>query len=276
LLSGFWSKDQILESTLEAGHGRFGGVYLFLFAVALFTALLTAFYTARAYFLTFWGETKLPPEAEGHAAPVPIDTHGEKETTAEVEAHGHGHAAHSHEPSVMTVPLIVLSIGAVFAGLVFGPLTGWFADFLGGTDLLTRANRGQVPEGHHTNWALVIGSSAVAILGVAAAWWVYRRKPGTADAVARRFAGGYQLSLNRLYVDEIYQALFVRPLAAVASVCRGLEALVFDVVRLIAAAPGGLARLVRPMQNGLVQFYGLSMAMGLAAFLFYLIVWAGR
>ncbi len=67
VFSGFWSKDMVLESALEAGHSaRYGTVYLVLFGVALLTALLTAFYTFRAYFRTFWGELRMPAGAHPH------------------------------------------------------------------------------------------------------------------------------------------------------------------------------------------------------------------
>jgi NADH-quinone oxidoreductase subunit L len=177
----------------------------------------------------------------------------------------------------MTVPLIVLALGALFAGAIVGPITGWIGEFLTSTPAVALADdRGPIPIEGPTNWALIIGSSIVAIAGMAWAWWMYQRKPRMAHTLARRFPAAYQLSLNRLYVDEIYSALFARPLATLAAFCRGFEALVFDLVRLVAAIPAGLARLLQPMQNGLAQFYALAMAMGLAAFLFYLVFWAGR
>src|SRR5256885_6579630 len=93
LISGFWSKDEILTVTLNASDGLFD-VYKLLLFIALFTAGLTAFYTFRAYFLTFWGEVRIPEEA-GH---------------------------HAHEsPPVMLVPLQVLAIGALSVGVVFVP-----------------------------------------------------------------------------------------------------------------------------------------------------------
>ena len=74
-----------------------------MFAVGVLTAGLTAFYTFRAYFLTFCGEERLPEEA-GH---------------------------HAHEsPPVMLVPLVILALGAVFAGIIVEPLTHWFSGLL--------------------------------------------------------------------------------------------------------------------------------------------------
>src|SRR5262249_23128755 len=106
LLSGFWSKDEILAAAFgaagEAHPHRF--VYAALFATALVTAGLTAFYSFRAYFLTFWGQERIPHEA-GH---------------------------HAHEsPSVMTVPLVVLAAGALLVGFVNAePLTSGLSHFL--------------------------------------------------------------------------------------------------------------------------------------------------
>ena len=73
LFSGFWSKDEILSVCFLASHEQSaaGKVYLVLFASGMLTAGLTAFYTARAYFLTFWGEVKIPPEAGHHAHESP-------------------------------------------------------------------------------------------------------------------------------------------------------------------------------------------------------------
>ena len=87
IFAGFWSKDQILDALMESADGgaSHATLYGIVFLMALLTAMLTAFYTFRAYFLTFWGETVVPPKA-GH---------------------------HAHEsPRVMLVPLIVLAVGA--------------------------------------------------------------------------------------------------------------------------------------------------------------------
>ena len=114
LLSGFWSKDLILESLTEASESQspYTAGYFTLFLVACFTAFLTAFYTFRAYFLTFWGPERIPEEA-GH---------------------------HAHEsPSSMTTPLLVLAIGAVFAGIALQPFTHWFTDFLATAPSLNQA-----------------------------------------------------------------------------------------------------------------------------------------
>ena len=155
LLSGFWSKDQILEATLEAGHGKhYAGLYTLLLGVAFVTAFLTAFYTFRAYFRTFWGEVKMP---EG---------------------------AHPHETWTMNVPLIVLAIGALFVGIVAEPFTHWFSHFLGHSAILKTAD-GTRTAAHEFNWTLTIGSGAIGIAGVALAYFMYVARPATAEKAVR-------------------------------------------------------------------------------------------
>src|SRR5438445_8463907 len=123
-LSGFWSKDEIVTAVYEASHLEHLGAerltYLTLFFLAMGTAFLTAFYTFRAYYRTFWGELKLPSEPQALATDhhPPVD-----------HASGSDALAHAHEsPPVMTVPLIVLAVGAVFGGLAAGQ--HWLGHFL--------------------------------------------------------------------------------------------------------------------------------------------------
>jgi NADH-quinone oxidoreductase subunit L len=85
IFAGFWSKDEIVHTTLIASHEpSYGALYFVLFVLALLTAGLTAFYTFRAYFRTFWGELRVPPEASEH--------HRD-----EAGASGHSHSAGAHE-----------------------------------------------------------------------------------------------------------------------------------------------------------------------------------
>ncbi|MCC6417148.1 MAG: NADH-quinone oxidoreductase subunit L [Gemmataceae bacterium] len=252
LLSGFWSKDEILEVTLHASHASVetGWVYMVLFIAALVTAGLTAFYTFRAYFLTFWGAQRMPEEAHGHA----------------------------HEASwVMLGPLVILAAGAVALGYIVGPLTHWLADTLS-SDWL-RASRwqaafsgtGLLPEqvaAHVLNWPLLLGSSALALGGIAIAWWMYVRQPALPGKAAHAAPRLYELSRNRFYLDELYYVFLVRPLAGLASFCRALDAYVVDgLVDLVGQLPRYVAYVFRPIQNGLVQFYALLMVLGVAGFL---------
>jgi NADH-quinone oxidoreductase subunit L len=238
LLSGFWSKDEILGAAFERWHkgGDFQWMYLVLFVAGLLTAGLTAFYTFRAYFMTFWGKERIPHEA--------------------------GHHAHESAP-IMTVPLIVLAIGAVAVGIIVEPFTHWFGGFLNGhTPKLKEEAAVEL------NYPLLLLSSAVALCGIAAAWWVYVREPGTAGRLANRMRDLYQLSLNKFHVDELYEAFILRPLAGVTAVCRVFDQYIVDgLVDLIGQVPRLIGVLFRPVQNGLIQFYALAMILGLVVFL---------
>jgi NADH-quinone oxidoreductase subunit L len=237
IFSGFWSKDEIMTGVFEAAKHRewLPGVYFLLFAVALVTAALTAFYTFRAYFLTFWGEERIPHEA-GH---------------------------HAHEsPPVMTVPLVVLAIGAVSVGLV-EPLLAWFGH---GLSYLVGPH---TTEAEHGANFLVIGlSTVVALGGILIAWWMYARQPDVPGRLAAGAQALYQMSLNKFHVDELYEAFIVKPLAGFAEFCRVIDLYVVDtLVDIVGQVPRVLGSLFRPVQNGLVQFYALAMILGLAVFL---------
>jgi NADH-quinone oxidoreductase subunit L len=239
LLSGFWSKDEILATTYGAGHvGDWAIYYQALLAAGLLTAALTAFYTFRAYFLTFWGETRIPPEASEHA----------------------------HEsPPVMTWPLIVLAVFAVGIGGALGP-TGLF------TALLERTPRLPAAATHETNLVLMGISLLIALFGIALAWLTYVRYPAWPTALARSLQALYQLSLNKFHFDELYAVFVVKPLEALATVSRVFDQYVIDgLVDLCGQTPRLFGFLFRPLQNGLVQFYALAMILGLTAFLLALV-----
>jgi len=251
--SGFWSKDDILSVTYEASRGEhyYASVYMVLLIMGLVTAALTAFYTFRAYFLTFWGEEKIPPEA-GH---------------------------HAHEsPPVMTVPLMVLAVGAVFLGMIVEPFTHWFSRLLEHHWVETAFAGQHLPHPHHEgfNIPLMLVSSVLALGGVGVAWWMYVRQPGMAGKLVLHIQGLYQLSLNKFHVDEIYYALIVGPAIVFANVCFLFDQYVVDsLVDLTAQIPPRLGKLLRPIQNGLVQFYALAMMLGLAVFLSALVLRMG-
>ncbi|GIW79702.1 MAG: NADH-quinone oxidoreductase subunit L [Gemmatales bacterium] len=241
LWSGFWSKDEILGVALEASKkGVFPTYYMIFFMAGVITAALTAFYTFRAYFLTFWGEERIPPEAGEHA----------------------------HEsPPIMTVPLVILAVLAAGIGLVAQPLTGWFGDLLAKTP-------GLHEHPHHANIIVMLGSSLFAIAGIALAYWMYVKEPKTADELADSVPGLYDASRNKFYLDEAYYNGIVRPAHATSVVCRIFDLYILDgLIDLLAHGARWLGQLFRPIQNGLVQFYALAMVLGLGVFLISL-VWA--
>jgi NADH-quinone oxidoreductase subunit L len=274
LFSGFWSKDDILAAAFDARHAPFGGVYLLLFLIAMLTAGITAFYTARAYFLTFWGEVRIPPEAYSHHAhpPAQVDHGRANDTPSGVDAEARSHAAQAggpHEsPSVMTVPLIILAAGAVLVGDILGP-TGLFEHFLDAhymEPIFPPAIRATEAHGVES-WVVMLTSSVIALAGIGLAYWMYAVQPGVADRLARAMGVAYELSRNKFYFDEIYQALIVGPLTAAAHLLRIVDQYLIDgVVDLIGQLPAFVGYLLRPAQNGLVQFYAVLTALCLAGF----------
>ncbi len=251
LLSGFWSKDAILDVAWEAGQDAdaYRTIYLLLWLAGIITAGLTAFYTFRAYFLTFWGEPRIPPEAF---------------------AHHHGHAAHGstphlEAPPVMTVPLMILAVFAVGVGFVVGPMTHWFGDFLTRTPGLPIVQL-------ELNWPMMGVSSLVALGGIGLAWLMYVRQPGLAGQLANAAPKLYQLSLNKFHIDELYDTFILKPLAGFTAFIRIFDLYVLDgLVDLIGHIPRAIGFRFRPVQNGLVQFYALAMVLGLTVFLIALV-----
>jgi proton-translocating NADH-quinone oxidoreductase chain L len=242
ITSGFWSKDDILAGAWWASqHSVYPTTYGILFVVGLVTAALTAFYTFRAYFLTFWGPEKIPHEA-GH---------------------------HAHEsPPVMWVPLAVLAVGAIVVGFFnaepFNPALSHF--LAAGTPHLEHAP--VIDTSWGTQLPLWLGSITAAVVGIGSAWWVYVRQPGLAGQLAGRLQVLYQLSVNKFFLDELYEKLIVQPLAWLAALSRLVDNDVVDnAVNLVGQVPRLVGFLFRPVQNGLVQFYALAMILGLAVFL---------
>jgi proton-translocating NADH-quinone oxidoreductase chain L len=249
LLAGFWSKDQVLDTLLEAAehHGKYSSGYWFVLGVAILTAGMTAFYTCRAYFLTFHGALKTPPEAGDHP----------------------------HEsPPGMLLPLVVLAIGAIVAGALAEGFTHKFSDFIARTPGLHQANdlmrfvpKATLVEGipkPHFNLMVAGISTMMALIGIGLAWRLYGDGE---EELPKSLRGVHNLSLNKLFVDEIYGGLFVTPSELLATAARQLDLFLDSLARLISFLPRLLAAVLRPLQNGLVQFYALGMILGLTVFL---------
>ncbi len=231
IFAGFWSKDDILAVlSTAAGHEEHGSFFKIIYGLACATALLTAFYTFRAYFMTFWGEEKFPEEA-GH----------------------HPHDA----PPVMAVPLGILAICAVGIGFALGP-THLFAG------KMQQAIGLEHVESHGLHWNIMALSTGIALAGIVAAWFCYVQ----AKAIPRTAATGlkplYQLSLNKLYLDEVFSAIIVMPLHALAKLATLFDALVIDpLVDGVGRLPRLVSAVPRRLHNGLVPAYGIVMWVGL-------------
>jgi NADH-quinone oxidoreductase subunit L len=226
-LSGFFSKDAILLSAFE--HN------IFLYAVGLLTAGLTAFYMFRLLFLAFSG-TFRGTEEQRH---------------------------HLHEsPAAMTIPLVILAVLSIIGGFVGIPEL-----FMHGGEQLAAFLSPVVPTAthnvdHSTEWILIAITTLVALLGIFLAWRRYRTYR------EERETGVSRLLENRWYVDELYNSLFVKPLNGLGRVANqyfersGIDWLVNGVGRLVNY--GG--RQLRWLQSGQVGSYVLLMVVSMVLF----------
>jgi len=240
LLSGFWSKDEIIHAAFA--HNRLLGV------VGLLTALLTAFYTFRMIFLAFHGVTKTP---EG---------------------------VHAHESGWwIRWPLCVLAAGALLAGFVGVYLHG--GGFLGIFEpegVLHRFLEPALPAfaagephaeaaGHLARFGLMYLSGLLAIVGIVLAYVLYVDSPMIANILARTFPRTRAVLQGKFFVDEAYEQWIVRPARSLGYVCYNLDLYFIDgVVWLVSDLPRGLGYLFRVVQQGRLQGYGASMVFGLA------------
>jgi NADH-quinone oxidoreductase subunit L len=233
LLAGFWSKDEILAALDAAGsHAQYGVYFTWIGRIAAATALLTAFYTFRAYFMTFWGAERFPPEA-GH----------------------HPHDA----PPAMAWPLRLLAVAALFVGLAAGA-THWFGHVMSHSPSVPHA------EAHGFDLALMTKSGLVALGGIAAAWLFYVRSPTTPQKIAESTQLLYALSNRKFWIDEILYGLFVAPLRALGRLCFASDVRVIDrIVDGVGAVPQLLSWIPRVLQDGLASSYALVMWVGLLA-----------
>ncbi len=227
LTSGFFSKDEIL--TLTQHDGR-----TVLYLIGLLTALMTAFYTFRQFFLVFWGEPRT--DAARFA---------------------------SESPPTMTIPLLVLAFFALFGGLIFGlPLEHgilhrWLEPPL---EAFMHHSEGGIPV-----MASLAISSVVAIVGIALAYGMYAARTLDPARISRAAGPLYGGSLNKWYVDEIYGATFVRFYEWLAKwSARFFDRLLLDgAVNGVAALFGLVGKLLNRLQSGFVRSYALSIVLGL-------------
>jgi NADH-quinone oxidoreductase subunit L len=120
-------------------------------------------------------------------------------------------------------------------------------------------------------WLMVV-SSVVVLAGIWVAWLMYVEKVNLPGKLANAWQGAYQLSLNKFYVDELYGAFILGPLAVLTHASRIFDYFLVDgLVDLLGQVPRLIGSLFRPVQNGLVQFYALAMMLGLTVFLLALI-----
>ncbi len=183
-LAGFFSKDEILWQAFSSSQGHF-----ILWLLGAIVAGMTSFYMFRLLFMTFFGESH-------------VDHHTE---------------AHIHEsPKRMTIPLIVLAVGSVFVGYLGLPKwlgTNYFEHWLEPVFEPLKFPGTAVVEAAHHSHAFEIGmaaaSVAIAVIGFLIAYMAYYRKSDLPARVSAQVGGLYTALVNKWYVDELYDALFV-------------------------------------------------------------------
>jgi NADH-quinone oxidoreductase subunit L len=195
----------------------------------LLTALLTAFYSFRLVFVIFWG-------------PSHVDPH---------------HADHVHEPSsTITVPLLILSLFSILSGYLGIPS---FLEPVFSTD-------GGHAQGHGAaGLGIMVAATLMGLAGIAGAYYVYVLNPHLPDQFAAQWENLYRGSLNKWYVDETYDRLFVRPTFSAASeLWKRVDVAVIDgAVNGVARAVASGGWLLRLVQSGQTQHYALAMAAGI-------------
>ncbi len=247
-LSGFWSKDAILGGALFSHNPAWGSVGLWAYGLGTAAALGTAFYMSRLYFLTFVGKPRTPA------------------------------AEHAHESSpVMTVPLLVLALLAIVALVLALPGEGQWSMvyehfmapvFQPATTRLLAAKHFEL--GGEPPWPYLV-AWGVAAAGTAVAWTMYAGPAlDLPERLARRFPALYRFTWEKFRVDELYEALVLRPVRFLAyALWRVLDVFAVDgvlvngVARLVAL----VGRVVRVFQDGDVQRYAALMAVAAAVIL---------
>ncbi|MFH1626357.1 MAG: NADH-quinone oxidoreductase subunit L [Pseudomonadota bacterium] len=256
--AGFFSKDEILWNAFQKST--------ILWALGAGAALMTAFYMFRAVFMTFHGESRVDEEV----------------------------AKHLHEsPRIMTNPLVVLGILSAIGGLVgipiikganifhdfLAPVTGGHAAASAKVTLtnLAYASGSAAPSGealHHSvglELSMMAVSLIIALSGLGLAYYMYVKNPSAPRKIAEKFSLLYRLIINKYFVDEIYDFLFVNPIK------RGSVFLwqFFD-NRVVDGTVNGSGRFVqwgstilKRVQTGYVQNYALSILVGIGAIIGY-------
>ncbi|MEV8530404.1 NADH-quinone oxidoreductase subunit L [Streptomyces sp. NPDC051211] len=242
-LSGFWSKDKIIEAAFAKG-GTEGWI---LGAVTLLGAAITAYYMTRIMLLTFFGEKRWQPAPDADTAPS-------VEPGAE---HHAGEMPHPHEsPKSMTIPMIILAFGSVFAGGLFS-LNDAFVNWL---KPVTQFEHGHPPL---SAGAITASTVVVLLIGVGIAYAQYGRRP--VPVVAPRGSLLTRAARKDLLQDEFNHIVLVR---GGEHLTRSLvyvdHTLVDGVVNGTAASVGGLSGRLRKLQNGYARSYAVSMFGGTA------------
>ncbi len=241
-LSGFYSKDAIIEFAYLSGNTT--GFYAA--GIGIFTAFLTSIYSWRLMFKTFHGE------------------YNNKNMKIE----------DTHEsPLVMLIPLVLLSIGAVFAGFIFKELFIGYEginNFWGNSIFFLKP----LSTDHPPFWFLILTPTLV-ILSIPIAYYLFVKNKKLSEQIAIINKPLYEFLLNKWYFDELYDALFVRPSKKIGLFLWKF----FDLKIIDGLGPDGISEIIKKFsikankfQSGFIYQYAFVMLLGFSALLTFLIV----
>jgi NADH-quinone oxidoreductase subunit L len=246
-LSGFFSKDEILWYS-------YANIGIVFWLVGLITAMFTAFYMFRLYFMTFEGNEKFDH-----------------------------HKKHPHEsPKLMTVPLIILAVLSVIGGFIGIPeifsgehgnlFHSWLAP------VFKSAEFKLMNVGTHTHFEeilLMVISVAAATSAIYFARHIYLKNPAIADKISSSFKGIYNLLLNKYFVDEVYEASIVNPIVKGSEniLWKFTDNILIDgLVNAVAKLIGMISDNIKKIQTGVAQAYALVMVLGILIAIFWIIM----
>ncbi len=258
--SGFFSKDEILWQAYSSPQGSH-----ILWLIGLLAAVMTAFYMFRLIFMTFFNECRASEEVQHHI----------------------------HEaPKTMTVPLMVLSVLSIFGGLlgvpaslggmnrvehflhpVFGLGAGKILQAAGGPSVIHKAVAQTAAEPHSfaLEYELMLLTTLLVFAAIFAAYVLYVKKRDVPGRIAEGNPSFYQLLLNKWYIDEIYETVFINPLRAFSIfLWKGIDVVVIDgLVNSTAAFFVKCGNVCKSTQSGYVQRYAVSFMVGVFGLIAY-------
>ncbi|MGR3723655.1 NADH-quinone oxidoreductase subunit L [Abyssibius alkaniclasticus] len=243
--AGFLSKDAIVESAFASGSG-------YAFWMLVIAAFMTSFYSWRLMFMTFYG-------------------------TPRGDAHTHDHAHES--PNVMIIPLAVLALGSVFAGMLwldpfFGEsMTEWF-----GPSVVSSNGFETIYKAHYAPTWVKVSPFIAMLLGFALSFTFYIWRTDLPARLANTFQPAYQFLLNKWYFDELYEAIFVRPAKWLGTFLwkKGDGAVVDGTINgLTMRLVPLLTRLAGRAQSGFLFTYAFAMILGVGAIITWFVLTGG-
>ena len=265
-LSGFYSKDSIIEA-VALSHIPGAGFAYFSVLAGVF---VTAFYSFRMYFLVFHGEERFGKADDDHH-----DHHGDHDDEETSHDHHHGLAPGQkpHEtPWVVTLPLVLLAIPSVVIGYIaIGPMV--FGDYFKGVIFIDHhAHPAMEHLAEHFHGAVAMGVHALtslpfflALAGVVVSWFFYMKRPDIPAAIQRRFSAIYTLFENKYYFDKFNEVVFAGGARFLGKVLwRGGDVGFIDgvIVNGSTKLVSMISAITRAFQTGYVYHYAFTMIIG--------------